>query len=124
LEESAAVTKHILIVDDQPQIRSLLQEALLDLGHEPEQAADGREALAMLQNDHFDLVISDVEMPVMSGIELLSAVRKSADPVPVILMSGKSWRRPNGDGATPAPIQFIEKPFTLKRIIRLINWVL
>ena len=62
----------ILIVDDEPAILSTLQEILLPFGYEVCTAEDGLQALERVQSEHFDLVISDISMPKMNGIEFLS----------------------------------------------------
>ncbi|MGU3414167.1 response regulator [Enterobacteriaceae bacterium C34A] len=67
----------ILIADDHPTSRQLLHRQLTTLGVQPEEAHDGREALRWLQKEHFDLLITDLNMPVMNGIQLARAVRKS-----------------------------------------------
>jgi len=62
---------HILVADDQKTIRRLLTETLEEAGHDVTQAEDGRQALELCQNIHFDLVIMDYKMPYMNGLEVI-----------------------------------------------------
>jgi CheY-like chemotaxis protein len=79
----------ILIVDDDRQVRFVLRAALLKLGPQCEvtSAADGQEALRMLQGDSYDLLISDVRLPGLNGLELTEAVRQLGLRVTVIWMT-------------------------------------
>jgi len=69
----------ILIVDDESDIRRLLREMLAFEGHEVTEAASGLEALERLRKVAFDLVVTDVRMPAMGGLELLRASREAVD---------------------------------------------
>ena len=76
----------ILVVDDQPQPHLI---AALEEEHELEKALDGREALELVESNEFDLVLSDIFMPNMGGIELLTEVKKVRPNLPVIFMTSK-----------------------------------
>ena len=65
---------HILIVDDEEKMRHLLSIMLSRRGYNIEQAADGVEALALIESTPFDMIISDIKMPRMDGIELLKKI--------------------------------------------------
>lgn len=81
--------RSILIVEDEVALRELLTEFLATKGFDVQQAANGEEALAKLATQAFDVVITDVDMPKKSGIELLTEIRRSLSRQPfVILMSG------------------------------------
>src|SRR5882672_11074958 len=79
----------ILLVDDDPALVRAYQSALKRFGMIVETAADGREALDRVKHTEFDVVLSDISMPHMSGLELLQAVRGHDVDVPVILMTGE-----------------------------------
>ncbi|MFZ2037225.1 MAG: response regulator [Dehalococcoidales bacterium] len=79
----------ILVVDDIEDIRSLLQEALQANGYSTLEAADGREALSIIETEPPDLVILDIAMPVMSGFQVLRQLRKNSD-IPVIMLSART----------------------------------
>lgn len=107
-EGGARATRRVLIADDSPVIRSVVQIYLRDRGLEFEEAADGQRALALARLVPFDLVIADVRMPGMDGIRFVAALREGAGAtpatVPVILVTGEksteTWRRCQASGAT------------------------
>ncbi|HEY6078584.1 MAG TPA: response regulator [Polyangiaceae bacterium] len=78
----------LLVVDDEQQLRRLLARSLSRAGYEVSEAKDGREALALARQTRFDLVISDVHMPELTGLELLQALHDYDPDLPVALLSG------------------------------------
>ncbi|MHB8655037.1 MAG: response regulator [Terriglobia bacterium] len=80
--------RRVLLVDDEPAIRSILSIRLEEAGFEAEQAGDGIEGLVKLRQWLPHLIISDIEMPRMSGIEFISVVRRRFPHLPVIVISG------------------------------------
>lgn len=81
-------TTAVLLVDDEELVRRYYQTLLGGLGFEVETAPNGLEALELLKQRAFDVVVTDLSMPVMSGMQFLRAVRKENLDVPVILMTG------------------------------------
>jgi signal transduction histidine kinase len=79
--------KKILVVDDDPLVLSILSSILSDNQYEVETAENGILALAAI-NDSFHLLISDFEMPEMSGLELIKAIRKSGNDIPIVILTG------------------------------------
>jgi two-component system response regulator MprA len=79
---------HIVIVDDEAALREGIARYLRGLGHEVTTAADGHEAMAALGAARIDLIITDIHMPEMDGIEIIDALRDRSGMVPVIAMSG------------------------------------
>jgi len=77
-----------LVVDDEEVLRSALVRALTRAGFEVQSAADGQAALRALQDDAFDVILSDIDMPRMNGIQLLDAARAHDLDVPVVLITG------------------------------------
>jgi two-component system sensor histidine kinase and response regulator WspE len=84
-------TKRILVVDDSITVREVERQLLRSHGYDVSVAVDGREGLAFLQADRYDLVVSDVDMPRMNGLELVRAIRndQSLQRLPVIIVSYK-----------------------------------
>lgn len=78
----------VLVIDDDAQVRDLVEDALSQAGHTVVLTRDGREGLRVLQDGKFDLVITDIFMPDMEGIELLRRLRTEGRSVPVVVMSG------------------------------------
>ncbi|MGC4118649.1 MAG: response regulator [Myxococcales bacterium] len=79
--------RRVLVVDDSATVRDLLCELLCEAGVEVEVACDGRAALAALERSAPDLVLTDLEMPVMDGFELLREVRARLQALPVVLLT-------------------------------------
>ena len=87
----------ILLVDDDPRIRSALASLLAGLGHEVFEAGDGREALERLRRQPVEVVLTDILMPENDGLEVIQAVRREYPGIAVIAMSGGSARLPGTD---------------------------
>lgn len=77
--------RHILVVDDEAAIRLLYQEELQEAGYQVTVAADGDEALRLVQQDRPDLMTVDIKMPGMDGIDLLRRVREIYRDLPIII---------------------------------------
>jgi DNA-binding NtrC family response regulator len=84
----AATSGRILLVDDQPELRRLFRRSLARFGHEVVEAWNGRAALELVKSERFDVVVSDVRMPDMGGIDLLRSVFEIDRDLPVMLVSG------------------------------------
>ena len=82
------IVAHILIVDDEESDRLLQQRILERHGHEVSAAADGVEALLTLRTRNIDLVITDLQMPDIHGLELISVLRDRSPRPPVVVVSG------------------------------------
>lgn len=78
----------VALVDDQAQVRAFMSRALRHFGHEVTAAGSAREALAALEEHPHDLLITDLNMPDMDGIELITAVRDRWPSLPIIAISG------------------------------------
>src|ERR1700729_3940743 len=79
-------TASILVVDDEPQLRRAMKATLTDLGYSVMEARSGEEALASLRRDNPDLVLLDLNMPGIGGLETCRAIRETSD-VPIIVLS-------------------------------------
>ncbi|UCD62517.1 MAG: response regulator [Candidatus Zixiibacteriota bacterium] len=118
------MAKAILIVDDNPNMSSLLSEMLEVFNYASVRASDGSEALEQLENGNFSMVITDMRMPNMTGLELLERVKEKYPKLPVVLISGYSV---DGDGVEKArakPDGFLAKPFLMSDIEQLLNSLL
>ena len=105
----------ILIVDDFSTMRRIIENVLRHLGfNDTHEAADGNSALAMLQNGNFDFLVTDWNMPGMSGIDLLKAVRADAKlaSLPVLMVTAESKREQIIEAAQAGVNGYIVKPFT------------
>jgi two-component system, cell cycle response regulator len=110
LADAVAMTR-ILTVDDSATIRSIITKNLTELGYEIEQAEDGAQGLAKLEEIEVDLVLLDVTMPVMDGPTMLEKLRASGNKTPVIMLTSES-KRTIVSGAVKLGIEdYILKPF-------------
>jgi CheY-like chemotaxis protein len=110
----------ILVVDDEPGIRELLFDILNFLGFQSIVAANGVEALETLARDKVDLIISDIRMPQMNGIELLKAAKKQNPKIPFILVSGYKLNDVDKAFADEMANGFLAKPFEIDQIKNII----
>ena len=108
----------ILIAEDEEALRALVVRALTEAGHMVTAAADGGEALDILarENGAFDLLLTDIRMPVMDGIALALAAARDFPTLPVLLMTGYADQRERALGLDALIEGVIAKPFTLAEL--------
>jgi len=118
---------NVLVVDDEVEMRTLLRRLLTKDGHEVWEAADGTEALRLLETSPFDLVISDAYMANVDGMELLVRIQQRGVPTPVLMISGGGYMA-RGDvlemGKSCGAAATLEKPFTAEQLRRTIEVLL
>ncbi len=122
---TARATKTVLIVDDDQAIVRMLKEALGLFRHQHaykiETAGDGADALAALHRDHFDLVLLDMYMPRMTGLELLAQMRHLKLQMPVLMLTGNDDTRTAADALASGIFAYIPKPFDLQHLEHLVS---
>ncbi|ACM37904.1 MULTISPECIES: response regulator [Rhizobium/Agrobacterium group] len=106
----------ILITEDEDALRSFVARALRLDGHETHEAADGAEGLEMLATSNFDLLLSDIRMPVMDGIELAHRAHSDFPGLKILLMTGYAEQRERADDLLEKIIDVVPKPFALPDI--------
>jgi two-component system response regulator FixJ len=111
----------ILIVDDDAAVRDSLRRLLECEGYETHEFASGQEFLAAGEAGEGDCLILDVNMPGMSGIELLETMRQRGDKYPVIVISGHadSWTRKRAHAA--GALAIIDKPCQVEEFLELVQ---
>ena len=105
--------KRILAVDDEPNMRRLLEISLRQAGYQPVIAANGQEALSILRNDNIDLVVSDLHMPVMDGLKLLETLRAENIEIPVIIVTAQGQIDSAVNAMKSGASDYILRPFDL-----------
>ena len=115
----------ILVIDDQEPIRSLLRVALEDAGHEVRDASNGRRGLALYRERAADVIITDLVMPEMTGLELLLELTRNFLNVKVIAMSGAL----EGEGELNVAKllgarQTFQKPFEMEKLLSAVRYEL
>ena len=116
--------KNILVVDDDRQICEILSDHLLSVGHVVERAADGVEALEKLDRKEFNIVITDIDMPRMDGMEFIRRLGGNNDGIDVIAITGHITRYSYTDVVEAGASDFLTKPFTLNELEAKINRVI
>jgi DNA-binding NtrC family response regulator len=106
----------ILLAEDDLAVRSFVSRALEQRGHEVTAVNDGSQALAALENDDFDLLITDIVMPEMDGIALSIEVSSRHPDVPILMMTGFSAERQRAHEMNEFTHPVITKPFSLNDI--------
>ncbi|MCX5887210.1 MAG: sigma-54 dependent transcriptional regulator [Proteobacteria bacterium] len=113
--------KSILIIDDEARIQSSLKEILEDEGFEVFVASDGYEGLKIADEDLPDLVLLDIWMPGIDGIEVLSKLRENLPQIQVIMISGHGTVETAVKATRLGAYDFIEKPLSLEKVILTVN---
>ena len=108
---------NILIIDDEKAIRNVLREILKNEGFTVEEAADGEEGFAKFTAGVFDLVLCDIKMPKLDGIEFLQKVMSLPSEVPVIIISGHGNIETAVDAVKKGAFDYIAKPPDLNRLL-------
>lgn len=118
LVDSGSRKPRVLVVDDEEDIRLFLTDSLEMAGIDSEEAANGEEAYALFEEQEFDLVITDIYMPKMNGIDLIRKIREKSD-VPIVTISGASSQSLKSTKMLGASETF-QKPFNPDELIQCI----
>ena len=101
--------KKILVVDDEKEIAELIEIHLMSQDYDVQKAKNGVEALKLLEEDHYDLVLLDVMMPKMDGKETLKKIREKYN-IPVIMVTAKTSEKDKVEGLTLGADDYVTKP--------------
>jgi len=118
------MAKKILIVDDNPNMSSLLAEMLEVFQYEALRAVDGLDALDKVDKENISMVITDMRMPKMSGLELLQAIKERRPKLPVVVISGYNVDDVDSGIVTSRADGFLNKPFMMADIEKLLSSLL
>ena len=115
----------VLTVDDSRTMLAMLQHTLTDAGFDVLQAEDGQQGLDVLKNQDVDVVITDINMPVMDGIEFIKSVRASGrfQSLPILILTTESSREKRDQGRAAGGTGWIVKPFDPEKLVSVINRV-
>ena len=119
------MAKHILTVDDSRTIREMVAFTLRKAGFEVAEAEDGQKAIALLRTTPADVIITDLNMPVMDGVALIRALR--ADPkhrsTPILMLTTESDSGKKAEGKNAGATGWLVKPFDPAKLIDVIKRV-
>ena len=118
--------KRILIVDDSVTMRQMVRMTLSRTGHEVVEAVDGAKGLAKASSESFDLVLSDINMPIMNGLDLVRSLRKLPKYkfTPIVLVTTESQAQKKQEGKAAGATGWIVKPFEPEQLLAVVNKVL
>lgn len=117
------MSKKILVVDDSASMRQVVSMALKGAGYETIEATDGKDALAKLNGERINLVISDVNMPNMDGITFLKELKKLPNYkfTPVIMLTTESQEARKEEGRMAGAKAWVVKPFQPQQMLAAVN---
>ena len=107
----------ILVIDDEQSIRNSLKEVLEYEKYEVDLATEGREGLEMFEKNQYDVVLCDIKMPKMDGIEVLEEIFEQVSDIPIIMISGHGNIDTAVESLKKGAYDFIEKPLDLNRLL-------
>ncbi len=117
------MAKRILVVDDSKAVRESVSYVLDQAGYEIVQAVDGADAITKLDGTHFDLVVTDVNMPNMDGIELTASIRAldAYKFTPVVVLTTESQQSKMSAGKEAGATGWIVKPFNSDKLLQVVK---
>lgn len=119
---------HILVIDDEADICCILTEFLTLEGHTIDTAENGKAGLRLAEQNQYDLIITDIVMPEMDGLEFLTAIKEKFPEIGIIVMSGGTLKMENGlllsMNRDMKAYKAIAKPISFKELKAAVNMVL
>lgn len=118
------VKSRILVVEDEEGILSLLEEMLRIAGFDPITANSGAQALALIRKESIDLVLLDINLPLLDGFQVLTKIRQTHPGMPVIMLTARQDKRDVIEGFNLGADDYVVKPFSVEEVILRINALL
>ena len=106
----------VLVVDDDPDVRDSLRRSLTFEGYQVTEAADGAQALDAIAAARPDIVVLDLQMPVLGGLETCRKLREQGDDVPVLMLTARDGTRDRVTGLDAGADDYLPKPFALEEL--------
>ena len=120
---ASVVRARVLVIDDEPNVRLFVCDLLEGLGYEADDANDGGQGLALLERHRYDLVITDLQMPTVSGWDVVNAVRGRLPTMPIIMISGFATEEDMRQ-ARHVGVPLLQKPFDVDTLLRHVGQAL
>ena len=111
----------ILIVDDEKQFRESTKRLLLRKGYHAEAAGSGTEALEKIGKESFDLMLVDIRMPEMNGLEMLQRAKKMAPEIMALIITGYGTDKLEKEAMQSGVDGFVNKPITIDKLTKIID---
>lgn len=115
---------HILVIEDEPSVAIALHDSLESEGHSAQVAADGSTGFSLASNEKFDLIILDLMLPKMSGLEICQRLRANEVETPIIMLTARSASSDAAFGLKLGADDYIPKPFDVGELLARIEAVL
>ena len=116
-----AAKRSILVVEDEPKLRRLVELQLADDGFDVHSAPDAEAGLKLVNENQFDLVITDLKLPGMSGLDFLQAVKRADAQVPVVIMTAFGSVESAVDAMKAGASDYLLKPFSLAELVMVVR---
>ncbi len=121
--ESAAGPARCLVVDDDPQVRDMIRDILSNAGHQVVLATDGADGVEKFKADHFDVVISDLAMPKLNGLQLARVCKALRPHVPVVMLTGWGVLLTEDELAEHGVDEVLSKPVRMDQVLTTLQAV-
>ena len=120
------MSKRILVVDDQEDLRGVLRDLLTGSGYTVIEAADGEAGVAKAKSDRPDLILMDIQMPVIDGYEATRLIKVDPDlkPIPIVAVSSFAMKGDEEKARAAGCDHYVTKPYSLMQLLRLIRGLL
>jgi two-component system chemotaxis response regulator CheY len=118
--------KKILVVDDSVSIRQMVSFTLKTAGYEPDEASDGQAALNKAKSNHYDMIFTDQNMPVMDGLTLIRSLRALNDykRTPILMLTTEAGDDMKNKGREAGATGWLVKPFDPQKLLAVVSKVL
>ena len=120
------MSKRILVVDDQEDLRGVLRDLLAGSGYTVIEAADGETGVAKAKSDRPDLILMDIQMPVIDGYEATRRIKVDPDlnPIPIVAVSSFAMKGDEEKARAAGCDHYVTKPYSPMQLLRLIRGLL
>jgi len=120
-KKSTVPSQSILVVDDEPQAREIISDALSSQGHIVESAGDGMEAIEKIKRSVFSIIVTDMDMPQMDGMQLIEYIARNNIDIDIIAITGHIMKYTYTEVVEAGAADFITKPFSLNELEAKLN---
>jgi two-component system cell cycle response regulator DivK len=117
------MTKRILVVEDQADLRGILRDLLTGSGYEVVEAADGGEGVSKAKSERPDLILMDIQLPVLDGYETTQQIKADPDlrAIPIIAVSSYAMKGDEAKARAAGCEHYVTKPYSPMQLLRLIR---
>ena len=120
------MSRKVLIVDDSKTVREVLTNTLAEAGYDVCSAESGQDALGLVEDKHYDLLMTDLNMPKMSGLEFIAEVRKIPGRrfLPIVVLSSEEKQKKFVDCIKAGASGYLEKPLEEEQILSIMQTII